>query len=81
MWIVQALVDRGENELFWLRLVSGLMMLVLAFWTSGQFFIERALRVGDRRALRGRQRQRPGVGVREDLKSITDDCANALSGS
>jgi len=42
MWIVQALVDRGKNELWWLRLVSGLMMLVLAFWTSGQFFIEKA---------------------------------------
>jgi uncharacterized membrane protein HdeD (DUF308 family) len=42
MWIVRALVDRGENDLWWLRLVSGILMLVLAFWTSGQFFIERA---------------------------------------
>jgi uncharacterized membrane protein HdeD (DUF308 family) len=42
MWIARALVERGANDLWWLRLVSGIMMLILAFWTSGQFFIDRA---------------------------------------
>jgi uncharacterized membrane protein HdeD (DUF308 family) len=41
-WIVRALVDRGEHDLWWLRLVSGVLMLILAFWTSGQFFIQQA---------------------------------------
>ena len=42
MWIARALVERGANDLWWLRLVSGILMLILAFWTSGQFFIDRA---------------------------------------
>jgi uncharacterized membrane protein HdeD (DUF308 family) len=42
MWIVRALVELGETDLWWVRLISGLLMLILAFWTSGQFFIDRA---------------------------------------
>jgi uncharacterized membrane protein HdeD (DUF308 family) len=42
MWIVRALVEHGENDLWWLRLISGVLMLMLAFWTAGQFFIDRA---------------------------------------
>ena len=41
-WIIQAFVDRGEYDLWWLGLISGIAMVVLAFWTSGQFFITRA---------------------------------------
>ncbi len=41
-WIVQAFVDRGASELWWLGLLSGILMLILAFWTGGQFFIEKA---------------------------------------
>jgi hypothetical protein len=41
MWIVQALVDREVNDLWWLGLVAGILMVILAFWTGGQFFIER----------------------------------------
>ena len=33
---------RAEDSLWWLRLTTGILMIVLAFWTSGQFFIERA---------------------------------------
>ena len=41
-WIVQAFGERGMNELWWFGLISGIAMIVLAFWTGGQFFIERA---------------------------------------
>ena len=33
---------RAENSLWWLGSTTGILMIVLAFWTSGQFFIERA---------------------------------------
>jgi uncharacterized membrane protein HdeD (DUF308 family) len=38
-WIVQAFVERAINEFWWLGLIAGIAMVVLAFWTSGQFFI------------------------------------------
>ena len=41
-WIVQAFLERVFNDLWWLTLTSGLLMMVLAFWVSGQFFLERA---------------------------------------
>jgi uncharacterized membrane protein HdeD (DUF308 family) len=41
-WTIQAFVDRGENDLWWIGLISGIAMVILAFWTSGQFFIEKA---------------------------------------
>jgi uncharacterized membrane protein HdeD (DUF308 family) len=41
-WIIQALISREINELWWLGLVSGILMVILAFWTGGQFFIEKA---------------------------------------
>ena len=41
-WIVQALVEREGNDLWWLGLIAGVLMVILAFWTAGQFFIERA---------------------------------------
>jgi uncharacterized membrane protein HdeD (DUF308 family) len=40
-WIIQAFSDRATNELWWLGLISGIAMIVLAFWTGGQFFIEK----------------------------------------
>ena len=41
-WTLGAFLERGVNSLWWVGLVSGIMMIVLAFWTSGQFFIEKA---------------------------------------
>jgi uncharacterized membrane protein HdeD (DUF308 family) len=41
-WIIEAFAGRDANELWWLGLVSGILMVVLAFYTSGQFFIEKA---------------------------------------
>ncbi len=40
-WIIQAFVSREINELWWLGLLSGILMVILAFWTGGQFFIEK----------------------------------------
>ena len=41
-WIVQAFVERGTSELWWLGLLSGILMAILAFWTGGQFLIDKA---------------------------------------
>ncbi len=38
-WVIQAFVDREVNELWWLGLITGVLMIILAFWTGGQFFI------------------------------------------
>ncbi len=40
-WLIQAFVSREVNELWWLGLIAGILMVILAFWTSGQFFIEK----------------------------------------
>ncbi len=42
IWTVQAFAERVFNDLWWMGLVSGILLIVLAFWTSGQFFLERA---------------------------------------
>lgn len=41
-WTVQAFIEREVNPLWWLGLIGGLLMIVLAFWTSGQFFLDKA---------------------------------------
>ena len=41
-WMVRAFLERPVNPLWWLGLMSGILMTVVAFWTSGQFFIHRA---------------------------------------
>jgi uncharacterized membrane protein HdeD (DUF308 family) len=41
-WIIQAFATRELNELWWIGLIAGLLMVILAFWTGGQFFIEKA---------------------------------------
>ena len=40
-WIIQAFVERDENDVWWLGLGAGVLMVILAFWTGGQFFIEK----------------------------------------
>ena len=41
-WILQAFAEREINEFWWFGLISGIALIVLAFWTGGQFFIHRA---------------------------------------
>jgi uncharacterized membrane protein HdeD (DUF308 family) len=41
-WMVRAFMERAVNSLWWLGLISGVLMTVIAFWTAGQFFIEKA---------------------------------------
>ena len=41
-WMVRAFLERAINPLWWLGLISGILMTTLAFWTSGQFFIHKA---------------------------------------
>ncbi len=40
-WVIQAFAEKGANELWWLGLLGGVLMLVLAFWTGGQLLIEK----------------------------------------
>ncbi|MSO38249.1 MAG: hypothetical protein EXQ69_08375, partial [Acidimicrobiia bacterium] len=42
MWIIEAFGQKDTNSLWWFGLVAGIMMLVLAFWASGQFFVTKA---------------------------------------
>jgi uncharacterized membrane protein HdeD (DUF308 family) len=41
-WIIQAFGERPYNQLWWFGLISGVALIVLAFWTGGQFFIDKA---------------------------------------
>lgn len=40
-WIIEAFVTREVNDLWWIGLAAGILMVVMAFWTSGQLLIER----------------------------------------
>jgi uncharacterized membrane protein HdeD (DUF308 family) len=42
LWLLQAFAERTFNGLWWLGLISGILMVVLAFWVSGEFFLARA---------------------------------------
>ena len=41
-WMVRAFLERPVNPLWWMGLISGIVMTTLAFWTEGQFFIDKA---------------------------------------
>jgi uncharacterized membrane protein HdeD (DUF308 family) len=41
-WTIEAFLTKPVNPLWWLGLISGILMIILAFWTSGQFFIQKA---------------------------------------
>ena len=40
-WVIQAFATREINDLWWFGLIAGILMIILAFWTSGQFFIDK----------------------------------------
>jgi hypothetical protein len=41
-WMIRAFLVKAIDPLWWLGLLCGIVMVVLAFWTSGQFFLEKA---------------------------------------
>jgi uncharacterized membrane protein HdeD (DUF308 family) len=41
-WVIRAFIADHSGAAFWLGLISGVLMIILAFWTSGQFFIQKA---------------------------------------
>jgi uncharacterized membrane protein HdeD (DUF308 family) len=41
-WIIEAFGEREFNPFWWFGLISGIALIVLAFWTGGQFFIHKA---------------------------------------
>jgi uncharacterized membrane protein HdeD (DUF308 family) len=41
-WVIQAFQERVINPVWWLGLTAGILMLIMAFWTSGQFYITKA---------------------------------------
>jgi uncharacterized membrane protein HdeD (DUF308 family) len=40
-WIIQAFIEREVYDLWWIGLIAGILMLIVAFWTGGQFFIHK----------------------------------------
>jgi uncharacterized membrane protein HdeD (DUF308 family) len=43
IWMVQAFTERPFNPLWWLGLVTGILTVILSFWVSGEFFLQRAV--------------------------------------
>ena len=41
-WMVQAFLERPVNPLWWLGLISGILMTGIAFWSAGQLFAAKA---------------------------------------
>jgi uncharacterized membrane protein HdeD (DUF308 family) len=41
-WIIEAFAEKAYTSTWWLTLLAGIAMIVLAFWTDGQFFISKA---------------------------------------
>jgi uncharacterized membrane protein HdeD (DUF308 family) len=42
LWTIEAFATRPDNELWWLGLIAGIMMIGLGFWAESQYFATRA---------------------------------------
>jgi uncharacterized membrane protein HdeD (DUF308 family) len=40
-WLVEAFAERDTNDLWWFGLIAGVAIIIVAFWTGGQFFIQK----------------------------------------
>jgi uncharacterized membrane protein HdeD (DUF308 family) len=40
-WMVRSFLERPLNPLWWLNLIGGILMTAMAFWTAGQFYLQR----------------------------------------
>ncbi len=41
-WIIEAFLRKASDDLWWLGLIAGILMVVLGFWVGGQFFLTKA---------------------------------------
>jgi uncharacterized membrane protein HdeD (DUF308 family) len=41
-WAIRSLLTRSVDPLWWVGLIAAVLMLVMAFWTGGQFFLQRS---------------------------------------
>ena len=41
-WMVQAFLERAVNPMWWMGLISGILMTGVSFWTAGQLFETKA---------------------------------------
>ena len=41
-WTIRAFLLKAVDPLWWLGLTGGVLMIIMAFWTSGQFFLQKA---------------------------------------
>jgi uncharacterized membrane protein HdeD (DUF308 family) len=41
-WTIRAFLLKAVDPLWWLGLIAAVMMITMAFWTSGQFFLQKA---------------------------------------
>jgi uncharacterized membrane protein HdeD (DUF308 family) len=41
-WVIRAFIEKSVNPVWWLGLIGGILMVIMAFYTSGQFFIQKA---------------------------------------
>ncbi len=41
-WIIEAVAARPVNPVWWLGLIAGVLMVILGFYTGGQFFVDKA---------------------------------------
>ena len=41
-WTIRAFLLKAVESTWWIELVAGVLMLAMAFWPSGQFFVEKA---------------------------------------
>ena len=41
-WMVQSFLERAVNPMWWLTLISGILMTGIAFWAAGQLFATKA---------------------------------------
>jgi len=42
IWLVEAFASRETNDLWWLTLIAGLLMLVMGIWLGSQLFLTKA---------------------------------------
>lgn len=42
LWLISAIAGKDSNDLWWVGMIAAIVMLIMAFWTAGQFFFEKA---------------------------------------